>query len=112
MINRQFRFFLLLVLATGADTFAKPLKIHMLSGSGEYKSAVSLSKWAKLLEKDGHTADRLGCQEKEDANLKTATSSSSASWKLKDEALEADGRHTPAGHGIRTASMPSNLAGL
>ena len=42
--------FSLLVTAGG-----KPLRIHMLSGSGEYKSAVSLPKWAKLLEKDGHT---------------------------------------------------------
>lgn len=88
----------------------KALRIHMLSGSGEYKSAVSLPKWAKLLEKDGHTCTiASGVKEKEDfANLKKCDVLVvfSKRWKLKDEALEAvqAAATTKPVIGIRTAS--------
>ncbi len=88
----------------------KALRIHMLSGSGEYKSAVSLPKWAKLLEKDGHTCTiASGVKEKEDfANLKNCDVLVvfSKRWKLKDEALEAvqAAATTKPVIGIRTAS--------
>ena len=88
----------------------KALRIHMLSGSGEYKSAVSLPKRAKLLEKDGHTCTiASGVKEKEDfANLKNCDVLVvfSKRWKLKDEALEAvQAAATPKPViGIRTAS--------
>ena len=88
----------------------KGLKIHMLSGSGEYKSATSLPQWAELLEKDGHLCTiASGVKEDEDfANLKNCDLLVvfSKRWKLKDEALEAvkTAATTKPVIGIRTAS--------
>lgn len=88
----------------------KALRIHMLSGSGEYKSATSLPKWAELLEKDGHTCTiASGVKEKEDfANLKNCDVLVvfCKRWKLKDEALETVKQvaTTKPVIGIRTAS--------
>ena len=88
----------------------KALRIHMLSGSGEYKSAISLPKWTKLLKKEGHSCTiASGVKEKEDfTNLKNCDVLVvfSKRWKLKDEALEAvqAAATTKPVIGIRTAS--------
>tara|TARA_A100001037_G_scaffold179030_1_gene160607 strand:+ start:890 stop:1639 length:750 start_codon:yes stop_codon:yes gene_type:complete len=94
--------------AQAAD--AKALHIHMLSGSGEYKSSVSLPKWAKILKQDGHTCTiASGVKEDEDiANLKNCDVLVvfCKRWKLKDEALETvkQTATTKPIIGIRTAS--------
>lgn len=108
-MNTFARFICLFFLLT-STLAAKPLKIHMLSGSGEYKSAISLPKWAELLKKDGHTCTiASGVKEEEDfANLKNCDVLVvfSKRWKLKDEALEAikSAGSTKPIIGIRTAS--------
>ena len=95
-------------LAEAAD--GKALRIHMLSGSGEYKSAESLPKWAELLKKDGHTCTiASGVKEDEDiANLKNCDVLVvfCKRWKLKDEELETVKQvaTTKPIIGIRTAS--------
>ena len=89
---------------------SKGLRIHMLSGSGEYKSAESLPKWAELLKADGHTCTiATGVKEEEDiTNLKNCDVLVvfSKRWKLDDEALEhlkAVATTKPV-IGVRTAS--------
>lgn len=71
----------------------KVLRVHMLSGSAEYKSAVSLPKLAKLLEKEGHVCTiASGVKEEVDvANLKNcdALVVFCKRWKLQGEELEA-----------------------
>ncbi len=46
-----FAAFLLLLLPASASRAAEPLKIHLISGSGEYKSEESLKEFSKYLEK-------------------------------------------------------------
>ena len=112
-MNRLARMFGLIVLLSTTAGWAgegKTLRIHMLSGSGEYKSAVSLPRWADLLEKDGHTCTiASGVQKDEDiANLRNCDLLVvfCKRWKLKDEALghvKAAATTKPV-IGIRTAS--------
>ena len=82
----------------------------MLSGSTEYKSAVSLPKWAEALSKEGHTCTiASGVKEKEDfENLRNCDVLVvySKRWKLEGEALEVvkTAATTKPIIGIRTAS--------
>lgn len=94
--------------AQAAD--AKALHIHMLSGSGEYKSSVSLPKWAEILKQDGHTCT-IASGVKEDEDIANLTNCDvlvvfCKRWKLKDEALETvkQTATTKPIIGIRTAS--------
>ena len=96
-LMRQFA--LTLVIAVGclcsfshtAAAETKSLRIHMLSGSKEYKSAKSLPKWAEVLKKDGHTCTiATGIKEEDDiANLKNCDVLVvfCKRWKLDDQAL-------------------------
>ncbi len=103
----------LVVLVSATTCWAgdgKPLRIHMLSGSGEYKSAESLPKWAEQLKKEGHTCTiASGVEDDQDiANLKRCDVLIvfCKRWKLNDEALEtvkAVATTRPI-IGIRTAS--------
>ena len=95
---------------TGSAADGKALRIHMLSGSGEYKSDESLPKWAELLKEGGHTCTIAnGVKEEEDIeNLKNCDVLVvfSKRWKLDEEALEhlkAVATTKPV-IGIRTAS--------
>ena len=100
----------LLATAHGWADSNKALRIHMLSGSGEYKSAESLPRWADLLKKEGHECTiAAGVREEADlANLKSCDVLVvfCKRWKLKDEALEAVKAvaTTKPVIGIRTAS--------
>ena len=102
-------FFLLTISPSWAED-AKALRIHMLSGSGEYKSAQSLPKWAETLEKHGHTCTiASGVERDQDvSNLKNCDVLVvfCKRWKLKGEALEAVKAvaTTKPIIGIRTAS--------
>lgn len=103
----------LLLLSVALSTWAvegKALRVHMLSGSGEYKSAVSLPKWAKLLEKEGRVCTiASGVKEEADVvNLKKCDVLVvfCKRWKLQGEELEAvkAAAITKPVIGIRTAS--------
>ena len=97
-------------LSTTEAADKRVLRIHMLSGSAEYKSDESLPKWAELLRVAGHTCTiASGVEQEEDiANLKNCDVLVvySKRWKLDGEALE----HVKAAAtskpiiGIRTAS--------
>ena len=102
--------FVLLAATTSWGADAQELHIHMLSGSGEYKSDVSLPKWAALLEKEGHSCTiASGVKEDEDiANLKKCDLLVvfCKRWKLDESALghvKAAATTKPV-IGIRTAS--------
>ena len=110
MLARVLPLIVLLSTTTCRVADAKELHIHMLSGSGEYKSAQSLPKWAALLEKEGHLCTiGSGVQEEEDiANLKKCDLLVvfCKRWKLDETALghvKAAATTKPI-IGIRTAS--------
>jgi type 1 glutamine amidotransferase len=99
-----------LIAATSLAAADKPLKIHMLDGSVEYKSAISLPKLAETLKKQGHTCTiAKGVNDKADiANLENCDVLVvfCKRWKLQGkglEAIKAAGTTKPI-IGIRTAS--------
>lgn len=96
--------------AAGADQQNSPVRIHMLSGSQEYQSDVSLPKWAKQLAAQGYQctiATSMDEQSRENLAAADLLVVFCKRWQLPEEELEAIKDYIASGRpilGIRTAS--------